>query len=72
MQIQKNYLWLWRHEPPYDTYSKVVINRDKCDVNTLGSFGGIKTDTQTELRFIYLFFDYEAVTHISRRLNVVK
>ena len=47
-----------RHKTCYDTRLKEVIIHAKFDVCTPGSFRGIKTDiqsdTQTELRFIYL------------------
>ena len=43
---------LWRHEYPYNTHHGVVINRAKFDACTCSSLRGVKTDTQTELRFI--------------------
>ena len=43
----------WRHEYLYDTYLGVVINRAKFDACTYSSFRGVKTDRQTELRFVH-------------------
>ena len=36
----------WRHEHPYDTHHKVVINRAKFDAGTSSSFRGVKTESQ--------------------------
>ena len=35
------------------THPEEMINRTKFDVNTPGSFGGVKTDRHTELLFVY-------------------
>ena len=43
----------WRHELPFDIYPKEVINHAKFDVCKPCSFGGIKTNRQTELLFLY-------------------
>ena len=42
----------WRHESPYDTHHKVLINRAKFDAYTSSSSRRVKTHARTELRFI--------------------
>ena len=44
------------YEYPYDNQHEVVINRAKFDACTYSSFRGVKTDTQTQLHFICMYY----------------
>ena len=64
MRLKKLFLIMTssrRREPPHDIHPEKVISRVKFDVNTTGSFGGVKTDRLNCALFVRYFGNYVKV-----------